>query len=120
MAQLESPDGRFLYFARETGARARPLWRQPTNGGDALQVLPDVDPFRYAVGPDGVYFGSGPDERGVCVIRFLHVASGKLSTVLTYSGRPSAGMSVSPDGRWLLYSYDEQRNADLMIVENFH
>jgi hypothetical protein len=29
-------------------------------------------------------------------------------------------MSVSPDGKWLLYSYDEQRNSDLMIVENFH
>src|SRR5262245_1871700 len=25
--------------------------------------------------------------------------------------RPSAGMSVSSDGTWLLYSYDEQRNA---------
>jgi Tol biopolymer transport system component len=120
MAQLESPDGRYLYFARQTGMGASPLWRQPTDGGEAVQVLPDVDPFRYAVAPDGVYFGQGPDERGICSIWFLHAASGKISIVLSYSGRPSAGMSVSPDGAWLLYSYDEQRNTDLMIVEDFH
>lgn len=119
MAQLESPDGRYLYFARQIGMGSSPLWRQPTGGGEAVQVLPDVDPFQYAVAPDGVYFSRGPDERGICSIRFLHAASGKISTVLSYSGRPSAGMSVSPDGTWLLYSYDEQRNADLMIVENF-
>jgi Tol biopolymer transport system component len=120
MAQLEAPDGRYLYFVRQTAAGVRPLWRQQTVGGEAVQVLPDVDPFHYAVTPDGVYFGSGPDERGICFIRFLHAASGKISTVLNYSGRPSPGMSVSPDGKWLLYSYDEQRNADLLIVENFH
>ena len=120
MAQLESPDGRYLYFARQIGAGVISLWRQPTDGRQAVQVLSSVDPFNYAVTDEGVYFGSGPDERGICFIQFLHAASGKISTLVTYSGRPSAGMSVSPDGKWILYSYDEQRNADLMIVENFH
>lgn len=119
LAQLESEDGRYLYFARSVSGVARPLWRLPLEGGEAVKILPDVEPFNYAVTPDGIYFGSTRDDRGLCFIRFLHFASNKISTVVTYTGRPGPGMSVSPDGKWLLYSYDEQRNADLMLVEGF-
>lgn len=119
LAQLESPDGRYLYFARSMSGRARPLWRMPVDGGEAVPILPDVEPFHYAVTSDGIYFSSTPDDGGLCFIRFMDFASGKVSTTVTYTGRPGAGMSVSPDGNWLLYSYDEQRNADLMLVESF-
>jgi hypothetical protein len=29
------------------------------------------------------------------------------------------GMSVSPDGRWLLYSQIDDYSSDLVVVENF-
>jgi len=117
--QLESHDGRLLYFAQSTNGVSQPLWRVPTDGGPAVQILADVEPFNYAVTPDGIYFASAPDNLGVCVIRFLDFATRAVSKIGTYTGRAGGGMSVSPDGQWLLYSYDEQRNGDIMVVEGF-
>ncbi len=119
-AQMESHDGRYLYFVQSKTEGSQPLWRIPVTGGEPVQILPDVEPFNYAVAPEGIYFGSAPDERGLCVIRFLHLSTRVVSSIATYSGRPGSGMSVSPDGKWLLYSYEERRNADLMLVEGFH
>jgi len=28
-------------------------------------------------------------------------------------------LSVSPDGRWLLYAQQDEENTDIMLVENF-
>jgi hypothetical protein len=29
------------------------------------------------------------------------------------------GMTVSPDGRWMLYSRAEPKNTDIMLIDNF-
>jgi hypothetical protein len=29
------------------------------------------------------------------------------------------GMAVSPDERWVLYTQEDQRSSDIMLVENF-
>jgi hypothetical protein len=30
-----------------------------------------------------------------------------------------AGLAVSPDERWVLYTQEDQRSSDIMLVENF-
>jgi hypothetical protein len=29
-------------------------------------------------------------------------------------------LSLSPDGRWLLYAQQDQENTDIIMVKNFH
>jgi hypothetical protein len=29
------------------------------------------------------------------------------------------GLTVSPDGRWILYTQFDQRGSDIMLMENF-
>jgi Tol biopolymer transport system component len=35
------------------------------------------------------------------------------------TSRPGIGLSVSPDGRWVLYSQTDQMISDIFMVENF-
>ena len=46
-------------------------------------------------------------------VRTVHVPDGK---GWTYMG----GLSVSPDGKWLLFAQLDERSSDLMMVENWH
>ena len=54
-------------------------------------------------------------------IHFLNPATGTESVVaaLPAGVRPFVGLTVSPDGRTLLYDRWDQSGSDLMLVENF-
>lgn len=52
-------------------------------------------------------------------IEFYDFATGEISQVAVLEDPPSPfGLSVSPDGRWIVYLKDETA-ADIMLVENF-
>src|SRR6185295_297187 len=50
----ESPDGKTLYFTKETGPGG--LWRIPVEGGQETLVLPEVFRANYAVTEKGIFF----------------------------------------------------------------
>jgi hypothetical protein len=55
-------------------------------------------------------------------VRFYNFATGLVKPVGTVEATVSAdfsGMSVSPDGRWMLYSHIAATAADLMLLDNF-
>jgi Tol biopolymer transport system component/DNA-binding winged helix-turn-helix (wHTH) protein len=112
---FESPDGKYVYYSKF--ANTTSVWRVPAGGGEETKVLDSVRPFDFAVVEDGIYFAS-PTDRGRS-IRFLRFATGAVAEIAEIKGVPFNGLSVSPDGRFLLYSSGELVGSDLMLVENF-
>jgi Tol biopolymer transport system component len=110
-----SPDGKFLYFVKERGSGSSSLWRLPLAGGDEEQVAPALFRLNYHVTSRGVYYAE-PRTR---TIQFLDLETRK-SSVLWHADKPfDLGMSVSPNGRHLLYSQIDNSGGNLMMMENF-
>lgn len=114
---FESFDGKFLYYSKN-GAKPS-LWRVPVEGGEETQVFEGMTRVYFAVTQRGVYFIPRPDRQGRCSIHFFSFVTGKASPVITLDGWPDAGMSVSPDGRTLLFAQIDHQGSDLTLVGNF-
>jgi Tol biopolymer transport system component len=114
----KSADGKTLFFTR-TFADG-PLFALPLAGGPERKVLECVPLKGFAVGPGGVYhFGCAADPRAV-PLYLLDPAIGrdrllgKLEQAL-----PMSGLTVSPDGKTILYVKGENQGSELMMIENF-
>jgi Tol biopolymer transport system component len=114
---FESPDGKSLYYTKEFFSPSA-IWKMPVSGGEETQVLPSVSWGGFTLTNDGIYFIPESGADGKFSIQFLSFATGKVKTVALMSGRPSAGLSVAPDGLSILFSLS-QVDSDLMLVENF-
>jgi len=117
ISAVESADGRYLYYSKfEQGG----VWRMTIERRDEEQVLdvggdgwPD-----WALTSQGIYFFAFA-KFSHPTIQFLDFASGKTHPVLTLERKPGWGLSVSSDGKSLIYTQDEFEESNLMMVENF-
>jgi hypothetical protein len=99
----------------------------PLEGGqetDYVRGLADLglarNPGAFSVAATGVYYlAPGPDQRGA-LIRFISQAGGESKTLASIPRTPAAGLSLSADGHYVLYSQYDQSAAELLLVENFH
>jgi Tol biopolymer transport system component len=113
-----SSEGRYVYYAKGVE-----LWRLPLNGGDESRVLGSLSDWsRLVPTVDGVYFVAGPpppmkpsDEYSIA---FLQFADQQITTIARLDKPPFLGLTLSPDGRWLLYSQIDQSGTDLMLVDS--
>jgi Tol biopolymer transport system component/DNA-binding winged helix-turn-helix (wHTH) protein len=119
---FEAPDGQWLYYAKGRGAAG--IWRMPVAGGEETLALDHhrAGFWRYwAVTEKGIYFTTAetPDHP---LIEFFNFATGKVTTITTLEKRIDgnvSGLSVSPDGRALIWSQQDQTGSDIMLMENF-
>jgi Tol biopolymer transport system component len=120
---IESPDGRFVYYSIRGGEGERDglsgLRRVPVAGGEEVVVLPSITFYNFAVVREGIYFIPRADPEGRYAIHFLSFATGKTRQIVSLSGVVEPGLSVSPDGRSVLYGQIDERRSDLKLVENF-
>jgi Tol biopolymer transport system component/DNA-binding winged helix-turn-helix (wHTH) protein len=114
---FESADGASLYYTKEDGPT--PLWRTPPGGGEERQLSQRIGSRSFFVAVKGVYFTTPRSPAGEFSIQCLNTATGKVNAVATMAGRPGGGLSVSPDGRFMLYAQSDSAGQDLMLVENF-
>ena len=83
-------------------------------------MLESVDGRTFAVVKEGIYFV--PKCRILPArtsIQFFNFATKKIRSITTIERPLWYYLSVSPDGRWILYSQIDQETSDLMLVENF-
>ena len=120
---LESPDRKWLYFTVAGGV----LRRMPVDGGEETDYVRDLgvpilglDVSPFFVTAKGVYYLAVSANRRPTLIRFAGHEGGDSTTVGSIQRPPSAGLSLSPGGRFLVYSQYDQSTAEIMLVENFH
>jgi Tol biopolymer transport system component len=118
-AALESPDGQWVYYTKSIGATS--LWKVPREGGEETQVLESVYEQAFAIVKEGIYFIPKPDSAGRYSIQFFNFATKRIRSITTIERPEYSGvvLSVSSNGRWILYSQIDQVGSDLMLVEHF-
>lgn len=117
---VESQDGRFLYFAKfeEPG-----IFRMPINGGDETRILDhpggDVEWCDWALSRDGIYFVNPGIKDKKASLQFYEFASRRKIPILTLERRPSAGLSISPDEKSVLFTQEKLFESRIVLVKNF-
>ena len=116
---FESPDGQFFYYAKGRGVSG--IWRVPVAGGQETPVLERRQAGlrrAWTVVAEGIYFAT-TETPSQPMIEFFNFATGKLTTIITIDKPFNAGLSISPDGRWLIYTQVDRTGRDIMLMENF-
>ena len=109
----ESADGKTLFYMRAFSNA--PLFALPLGGGPERKLLECVP--SGGVGPRGVYHfacEAGPSGRPVYS---RDPATGRDRLLGNLEG--ASGLTVSPDGKTILYTKAVGVGADLMLIENF-
>jgi Tol biopolymer transport system component len=115
---MESYDGRYLYFVKYFGSG---IWRVPIGGGEEEQIIKQPESWysRYRDAAErGIYFydvGATPRP----AIKLNNFDTRQTTTVLEPEGQAiewGAGISVSRDGRTLLYSA-RHSTTTLMVAD---
>jgi Tol biopolymer transport system component len=117
---FESLDGAFVYYAK-LGVPG--ISKVPVAGGEETRVLDRSGWDFWALTGQGICFFNPDDSIGP-VLDFYSFSTGKLTHLRRFSkDTPAEGagtaLSVSPDGRWILYTQRDQPGSNLMLVENF-
>jgi len=114
-----SPDSKEVYYLTPDGVD---VWKVASGGGQETRVLGPV--WQFAVAAEGIYFiGTGTGFYKVSTgnsLKFFSFAKGTTKKVSDVKLQPSNGLSVSPDGRYVLAALIDPFVCDLMLVENFH
>jgi len=116
---FESPDGKWLYYAKYYGVQG--IWKVPVAGGEEDKVLDHGTNGFWTVGKRGIFL-LNPRTKSAPNIEFLGFATRviqitKLREDVMF-GLDSGAISVSPDARWILYASFDQIGSDLVLVEN--
>jgi Tol biopolymer transport system component len=114
MLPAESPDGRTLFYAHRDAEKG--IWKMPVQGGEAVQVTGPVPPNpAFTVSADGIYYKTS--RQGV--IEFLDFSTGKSHPVVVSDAGIGMGLSLSSDGRFLMFTQVGPLASDLMLIKDF-
>jgi dipeptidyl aminopeptidase/acylaminoacyl peptidase len=118
ISPVESPDGRYLFYAKyEKGG----IWRVPLQGGEEAEVLDEVSGGgwpNWGITSKGIYFLRF-DKSPHATIQFFDFATAKVTPIWTFDKEPGWGLAVSPDEKSIVYVQNEFAESNIMLVKNF-
>jgi WD40-like Beta Propeller Repeat len=117
---FESSDGKFVYYAKlDTPG----IWKMPVDGGEETRVLDRSGQGDWSLTGQGICFFdlSGSSH---AALKFYNFATGKATFLRGFSkdtpvDTGNSALTVSRDGRWILYTQLDQSVSNLMLVENY-
>jgi Tol biopolymer transport system component len=112
----ESADGETLFY---TKAGSGALFSRRLSGGEERQVLPYIYNKSFVPVADGIYYIGRRSDAGYYSLDFFQFSSAVSRLVVKIEGGVSSGLSVSPDGKTILFTKSVSVAADLMMIENF-
>lgn len=111
--QMESPDGRYLYYLNK-GNDA--LWRVSPGGGDET-ALAELGPnAQFALGKKGIYF---LDSMYTTTLKRMDYETHSIRVIGTLRGPLIHGIRISPDDHWLLYAKSDSAGSQLRLIDDF-
>jgi hypothetical protein len=121
---VESSDGRWLYYAK---IDPNAIWRLPlTHENSAaapteqlvLGPPKDLRPYSWTLTSTELLFFARNSNGPPCDIRGYELRTGNLRNVAVNLQSPTySELSVSPDGRWLLYWQLDHSGSDIMVAD---
>jgi Tol biopolymer transport system component/DNA-binding winged helix-turn-helix (wHTH) protein len=115
----ESYDGETLYFAN-LGEKlsVHMVPPQPAGTESLLRGMPALlDSSLWTIVPRGIYFVPADSRKSV---RYFDFGTKQVRQIFAVDKDFDDSFSVSPDGRWILYTQRDEGNTDIMLVEDFH
>lgn len=117
---FESLDGGFFYYAKTD---ALVIWKVPVAGGEETRVLDRGRERVWALTGRGICFFDVIAST-IPALKFYSFATGKVTLLRELSKDTrvdgiNTALTVSSDGRWILYTQVDQSGSNLMLVENF-
>jgi Tol biopolymer transport system component len=121
-AGFESPDGKYLYYAK---ARNVPgLWRMPVDRPEEeVELVPELKPGYWgywAISRRGLFYVDKPSLAMPALIYLMDPKTRRRS-VIAEVARPltlgTSAFTVSPDERYVLYAQQDFYSSDLMLAE---
>jgi Tol biopolymer transport system component len=116
----ESFDERTIFFASH---ESKPMLKKVLSPGQPateseVDGLPRLsDSALWTIAPGGIYFVPADAPMSV---RYFDFATKQVRPIFEADQDFVSGLSVSSDGRWLLYSQAGDVNSDIMLVDHFH
>ena len=114
----ESFDGTTVYFASHgdnSTLKKTALSGQPGMESEVDGLPPLRNSKVWTLSSGGIYFVPAEAPRSV---RYFDFASKQIRPIFEVDRDLGDGLSVSPDGRWIIYSQVGDVNSDIMLVDH--
>jgi dipeptidyl aminopeptidase/acylaminoacyl peptidase len=117
---LESFDGKIVYYAN---VQSPGIWKVPVGGGEETRVIDRGGQGIWSLTSRGIYYFDISKSAGP-TLKFYDFETNEMTTFRkflkdTRVRTDSISVTVSPDGRWILYPQLDQAGSNLMLVENY-